>query len=73
MTQTTSFKALIDEDDMYNKMKIMFQDKELRDSCSKNGLKFAERFTWDKIMPMWDNQLNQLKLISKDNLFKEMK
>jgi len=40
--------------DMAEKMAIIYKDKKLREKFSKNGIKFAKKFDWEKcIIPEW--------------------
>ena len=42
--------------DMAEKMAIIYKDKKLREKFSKNGIKFAKKFDWQKcIIPEWIN------------------
>ena len=51
---TISDKWLIDPVDMAEKMDMIYKDKKLREKFSKNAIKFAKGFDWDKnIAPQW--------------------
>ena len=40
--------------DMAEKMAMIYKDKKLRENFSKNGIKFAKKFDWQKkIIPQW--------------------
>ena len=42
--------------DMAEKMAMIYKDKKLREKFSKNGIKFAKKFDWQrKIIPQWIN------------------
>lgn len=49
-----SDKWLIDPVDMADKMTEMYKDKKLREKFSKNAIKFAKKYDWEKhIIPKW--------------------
>ncbi len=49
-----SDKWLIDPVDLSEKMTKMYKDKKLREKCSKNAIKFAKKFDWEKVViPLW--------------------
>ena len=51
---TISDKWLIDPVDLAEKMSEMYKDKKLREKFSKNAVKFAKGFDWEKkITPQW--------------------
>jgi len=45
-----SDKWLIDPVDMADKMTKMYRDKKLREKCSKNAIKFAKKYDWEKVI-----------------------
>lgn len=57
MTQTTSYKGLVNENDLASKMKEMYNNKELRERYRKNCLSFVKDRTWDQVILKWDNLL----------------
>lgn len=62
MTQTTSYKALIDEEDMARCMKLIYnmKDEDIK-IYSKNAIKFAARYQWSEIWLEWNKLLNDMK------------
>ena len=51
---TISDKWLIDPIDMADKMTKIYRDKKLRENLSKNAVKFARGYDWEKvIIPKW--------------------
>lgn len=60
MTQTTSYKGLVNERDLASKMREMYNNKELRERCRKNCLSFVKDRTWDQVILKWDNLLKTL-------------
>jgi len=51
---TISDKWLIDPVDMADKMTKIYKDKKLRENFSKNAVKFAQKYDWEKhIIPKW--------------------
>lgn len=61
MIQDGSVRALVNETDLAHQMKLIYQDKELKKQCSKNALKFAQNYTWEKIVAQWDSLLKDMK------------
>jgi glycosyltransferase involved in cell wall biosynthesis len=60
-TQTGSDKSIVNIKDFAQKMKLLYQNKELREEYSKNCLEFVKDYHWDKIIPMWLDLLIQFK------------
>jgi glycosyltransferase involved in cell wall biosynthesis len=56
MLQDLTYRSLVDEVDLASKMKEIYSDKKLRDQYSKNALKFASNYTWEKTC----DQFNEL-------------
>ncbi|GAH86009.1 unnamed protein product, partial [marine sediment metagenome] len=51
---TISDKWLVDPVVMAEKMTEIYKDKKLREECSKNAVKFAQGYDWEKvIIPQW--------------------
>lgn len=61
MTQTTSYKGLVSEEDLALKMHVMYVKKEDREIFSKNGIKFMKDRTWDSVVSQWDKLLQSMK------------
>ncbi len=61
MIQDLSYRSLVDERDLALKMKEMYTNKNLRDKCGDNALKFAQTYIWDKICDEWNQLLNDMK------------
>ena len=53
-------RQLVDITDLSLKMKEMYSNKELRETCSKNCLKFVQPHTWSNIAKKWDNLLKEM-------------
>lgn len=61
MIQDLSCRSLVDERDLALKMKEMYVDKNLRDKCGDNALKFAQNYKWDTITKEWGELLKTIK------------
>lgn len=61
MLQDGSQRALVNEMDLANQMKTIYQSEELRKTFSKNAIKFAQDYTWEKIVKQWDRLLKTIK------------
>ncbi len=61
MIQDQSIRALVDEKDLANQMKIMYIKKDDRKLYSKNAIEWSKQFTWDKIVKQWEELFKQLK------------
>lgn len=57
MIQNGSFRALVNETDLANQMKTIYQNEELRKNFSKNAIKFSQDYTWENICKQWDKLL----------------
>lgn len=56
-TPMLSDVAITDENDVAEKMILLYQDSKLWDELSKNALEFANDYSWDKIIDKWDKLL----------------
>ncbi len=61
MIQDSSIRALVNEYDLANQMKEIYQNKECYKIYSKNAIKFAQNYTWEKICQEWDQLLKTAK------------
>ncbi len=61
MTQDSSYRALVSESDLALKMKKLYTDNKLREQYSKNAIKFASNYTWEKICQEWNKLLGGMK------------
>lgn len=61
MIQNGSIRALVNETDLANCMKIIYQNEELRKTFSKNAVKFAQNYTWEKVVLEWNQLLKTIK------------
>ena len=61
MIQDGSIRSLVDENDLAKCMKEMYSNNELREKFSKNAVRFAEQYTWDKIIPQWNSSIKEMK------------
>jgi len=60
--------------DMAEKMTIIYKDKKLREKFSRNGIKFAKGFDWEKyIIPQWIEFFKHIEEVEKKKLTKEEK
>lgn len=57
MTETTSYKGLVNQKDLCENMKWMYNNGELRKECSENCIRFVKDFVWDKQIVKWDKLL----------------
>ncbi len=53
-------RQLVDISDLSSKMKEMYTNKELRETTSKNCLKFVEPYTWTEIAKKWDKIIKEM-------------
>lgn len=60
MIQDGSVRALVNEKDLANQMQTIYQSEELRKTLSKNAIKFAQDYTWEKIVLQWDQLLKTI-------------
>ena len=61
MIENGSERFLVNEHDLASKMKILYNDEKLAERFSKNALKFATNYTWEKICQQWDDLLKGMK------------
>jgi glycosyltransferase involved in cell wall biosynthesis len=61
MIENGSERALVNELHLSIMMKKMYQNEDLRNTFSKNSIKFAQNYTWDKICLIWDSLLKEIK------------
>ena len=61
MIENGSERALVNELHLSIMMKKMYQSEDLRKTFSKNSIKFAQNYTWDKICLIWDSLLKEIK------------
>jgi len=60
--------------DMAEKMTTIYKDKKLREKFSKNGIKFAKKFDWQKvIIPEWLEFFKHVEEVEKKKLKKHKK
>ncbi len=63
-TPLVSDQAFVDEEDMADKMQLLYTDKKLRERMSKNAAKFAVKHDWKKdIIPKWNALLKKVEEI----------
>lgn len=60
MLQDGTFRDLVSEGDLARQMKEIYQNKDCYNTCSKNAIKFAESYTWEKIVKQWDQLLKTI-------------
>ena len=53
-------RQLVDITDLSTKMKELYNNKELRETCSKNCLKFVQPYTWSNLAKKWDNLIKEM-------------
>jgi len=53
-------RQLVDIIDLSIKMKEMYTNKKLRETCSKNCLEFVKPHTWNQIVLKWDKLLKEM-------------
>lgn len=61
MIENGSERFLVNEHDLASKMKILYNDEKLAERFSKNALKFATNYTWEKICLQWNDLLKGMK------------
>lgn len=49
----------ISESEMYSKLTKLLKDEKLRREYSLKALKIADKFRYNKILPLWDEIFNQ--------------
>jgi glycosyltransferase involved in cell wall biosynthesis len=57
MIQDGSVRALVNENDLALKMKLLYNDGKLRERLGKNAIEWSKQFTWEKICNEWDKLL----------------
>jgi glycosyltransferase involved in cell wall biosynthesis len=60
MIQDGSQRALVNESDLALKMRYMHTDEKLRERFSKNAIKFASNYTWEKICLQWNDLIKKI-------------
>jgi len=55
------YRSLVDEQDLSQCMRIMYQDEKLRKQCSKNAIEWTKQFNWTSICQQWDKLLKEIK------------
>ena len=60
MIENGSERALVNELHLSIMMKKMYQNEDLRKTFSKNSIKFAQNYTWEKIIKEWDQLIKNL-------------
>ncbi len=53
-------RQLVDITDLSVKMKEMYSNKELRETCSKNCLEFVKPYTWNQLAVKWDKLIKEM-------------
>ena len=48
-----SDKYFVDPIDMAEKMEMIYKDEKLKEKLSKNGIEFAKKFDWKKVVSQW--------------------
>jgi glycosyltransferase involved in cell wall biosynthesis len=61
MIENGSERALVSEQHLASMMKKLYSDEKLRERFSKNAIKFANNYTWDKICEQWNDLLKTMK------------
>lgn len=61
MIENGSERALVNEQHLSLMMKKLYTDEKLREKFSKNAIKFANQYTWEKICLQWDDLLKKIK------------
>lgn len=60
MIENGSERALVNENYLSAMMKKMYQSEDLRNTFSKNAIKFAQDCTWEKIVQQWNELLKKM-------------
>jgi glycosyltransferase involved in cell wall biosynthesis len=61
MIENGSERALVSEQHLAAMMKKLYSDEKLAERFSKNAIKFANQYTWEKICLEWSRLLNNMK------------
>lgn len=61
MIENGSERALVNEQNLAMMMKKLYTDEKLIDKFSKNAIKFANQYTWDKICIQWNDLITKMK------------
>ena len=61
MIENGSERALVNENHLALMMKKLYTDEKLRERFSKNAIKFASQYTWEKVCVQWDDLLKKIK------------
>ncbi len=62
MIQDCSVRALVNELDLANRMKDIYQNKDMYKIYSKNAEEWSKQYTWDKICIRWNELLKNMKI-----------
>lgn len=62
MIQDLTYRSLVDEYDLAEKMKELFNNKKMIEKYGQNSVHFAKNYTWEKICEQWDKLLKEFKM-----------
>jgi len=54
-------RQLVDISDLSIKMKEMYTNKKLRETCSENCIEFVKPYTWNQLALKWDKLIREIK------------
>lgn len=61
MINDGSYRFEVNEQDLADKMSIMYLDKDLRERCGKNASKWIKSYTWKKVADQWNDLISSYK------------
>lgn len=61
MIENGSERALVNEQHLASMMKKLYSDEKLRERFSRNAIKFANQYTWNKICLQWNDLIKGMK------------
>ena len=53
----------VDQNNLMECMKKMYEDEKFREECSKNGLESAKKYSWETVAKRWVNFMNAIEYI----------
>jgi glycosyltransferase involved in cell wall biosynthesis len=61
MIQDSTMRALVNENDLALKMRILYTDNKLREKLGNNAVEWSKNFKWEDICKEWDSLLKKTK------------
>jgi glycosyltransferase involved in cell wall biosynthesis len=58
MLQDGSYRFLVDEQNLSDKMELLYADKHLREQYGENAEEWAKQYTWEKVINQWNDLIS---------------